>query len=572
MGQGADAIRQASQAVLTFVDDTKVAFGETAPEVARAQAAGIAQLRAALRGTEELTGVQSDLQSLQGAATTLRGELVKLGMSSEDAARAVGDDLNAAIQKRRAQFEQSLSDQVESLSGRDYLAKVRDLLKATDQMAADAGRLGADTSLLPTLFKKQAQAIVDGAELAGDGFEELIRLFPQLSGVVTAFAAAAESAKDKAQTAYDTARNALDRSYQAETDQMNDRLMAYRDQANELKNTIDRLRDFADQVADFRKSLLLDDNLSTLAPDKRLEEARKQFLDLAARAETDEDARSKLTGAGQTYLTELKSFYASNERYNEGFEEVQRIMARSEGSARSQLSAAESQLATLNRQIATQEAQLAVARAQYDAILGTNEGIKSLQTALAEMAVAMANLRQNGGTVTGSTGGANPVSDRSLAYLANNPDVAKAIAAGDMFGVTTGSVDDAIRAHWSIYGQYEVGGPGAIRVGYANGGFTGWGSRLEEAGVVHGQEFVAHAEATARWRPQLEAMNAGTFAMDASPTGGASEIDLSELRGDLAELGDRITAAIAGSGQETQGILSESKRVLQQVKAALQAA
>ncbi|WP_062220480.1 TIGR02594 family protein [Aureimonas sp. D3] len=565
-----DAIRQASQAVLTFVDDTKVAFGETAPEVARAQAAGIAQLRAALRGTEELTGVQSDLQSLQGAATTLRGELVKLGMSSEDAARAVGDDLNAAIQKRRAQFEQSLSDQVESLSGRDYLAKVRDLLKATDQMAADAGRLGADTSLLPTLFKKQAQAIVDGAELAGDGFEELIRLFPQLSGVVTAFATAAESAKDKAQTAYDTARNALDRAYQAETDQMNDRLMAYRDQASELKNTIDRLRDFADQVADFRKSLLLDDNLSTLAPDKRLEEARKQFLDLAARAETDEDARSKLTGAGQTYLTELKSFYASNERYNEGFEEVQRIMARSEGSARSQLSAAESQLATLNRQIATQEAQLAVARAQYDAILGTNEGIKSLQTALAEMAVAMANLRQNGGTVTGSTGGANPVSDRSLAYLASNPDVAKAIAAGNTFGVTTGSVDDAIRAHWSIYGQYEVGH--GTRVGYANGGFTGWGSRLAEAGVVHGQEFVAHAEATARWRPQLEAMNAGTFAMEASPTGGASEIDLSELRGDLAELGDRITAAIAGSGQETQGILSESKRVLQQVKAALQAA
>lgn len=620
-----DAIRQASQAVLTFVDDTKVAFGETAPEVARAQAAGIAQLRSALRGTEELTGVQSDLQSLQGAATTLRSELVKLGVSSEDVAKIVGDDLNVAMQKRRARFEEEVSDQVESLSGRDYLAKVRDLLKAMDKMSASAASLGADTSLLPTLFQKQAQAIVDGAGLAGEGFAELIRLFPQLSGVVVeagrAVAATASeiadamksyedrlfdvrnasdemarverklaqervaaakfgaeavalfdqvAAAEKSMTGYQVARANLDRSYQAETDRINSLLSAYRDQASELKGTIDRLRDFADQVADFRKSLLLDDNLSTLAPDKRLEEARKQFLDLAARADTDEDARSKLTGAGQTYLTELKSFYASNERYNEGFEEVQRIMARSEGSARSQLSAAESQLATLNRQIATQEAQLAVARAQYDAILGTNAGIKSLQTALAEMAVAMASLRQAGGTVTGNPGAAASVSDRSLAYLANNPDVAKAIAAGQTFGAASGSsIEAIILDHWTRHGQYEVGK--GTRVGYANGGFTGWGSRFAEAGVVHGQEFVAHAEATARWRPQLEAMNAGTFGADASPSGGASEIDLSELRGDLAELGDRITAAIAGSGQETQGILSESKRVLQQVKAALAA-
>jgi predicted HicB family RNase H-like nuclease len=46
-------------------------------------------------------------------------------------------------------------------------------------------------------------------------------------------------------------------------------------------------------------------------------------------------------------------------------------------------------------------------------------------------------------------------------------------------------------------------------VGFEAGGFTGWGGRDDVAGVVHGQEFVANAAATSRYRPLLEAMNSG---------------------------------------------------------------
>ena len=45
--------------------------------------------------------------------------------------------------------------------------------------------------------------------------------------------------------------------------------------------------------------------------------------------------------------------------------------------------------------------------------------------------------------------------------------------------------------------------------GFESGGFTGMGATSQVAGVVHGQEYVVNAPATARNRPILEAMNRG---------------------------------------------------------------
>lgn len=46
-------------------------------------------------------------------------------------------------------------------------------------------------------------------------------------------------------------------------------------------------------------------------------------------------------------------------------------------------------------------------------------------------------------------------------------------------------------------------------IGFEQGGFTGNGARNQPAGIVHGQEFVVNADATARNRSMLESMNAG---------------------------------------------------------------
>jgi tape measure domain-containing protein len=50
---------------------------------------------------------------------------------------------------------------------------------------------------------------------------------------------------------------------------------------------------------------------------------------------------------------------------------------------------------------------------------------------------------------------------------------------------------------------------GAPLVGHASGGYTGDGGTNDIAGYVHGREMVINAKQTARYRPMLEAINAG---------------------------------------------------------------
>jgi len=60
--------------------------------------------------------------------------------------------------------------------------------------------------------------------------------------------------------------------------------------------------------------------------------------------------------------------------------------------------------------------------------------------------------------------------------------------------------------------------------GFSSGGWTGSGGRSQAAGVVHGQEYVVKAPHAARFRPQLEAMNAGR-----SPSSGGTSTVVIEL-------------------------------------------
>lgn len=74
-----------------------------------------------------------------------------------------------------------------------------------------------------------------------------------------------------------------------------------------------------------------------------------------------------------------------------------------------------------------------------------------------------------------------------LPFPANLPAIASVVAA-------TASIVSNIRS---------------VTVGYKKGGYTGDGGVNDVAGVVHGREFVVNADATARNRPLLEAINSG---------------------------------------------------------------
>jgi tape measure domain-containing protein len=61
---------------------------------------------------------------------------------------------------------------------------------------------------------------------------------------------------------------------------------------------------------------------------------------------------------------------------------------------------------------------------------------------------------------------------------------------------------------------------------FEDGGYTGNGGRGAVAGLVHGQEYVVNAEATARYRGQLEAMNSGTYRPAAGGGGGKMQVTI----------------------------------------------
>jgi hypothetical protein len=89
------------------------------------------------------------------------------------------------------------------------------------------------------------------------------------------------------------------------------------------------------------------------------------------------------------------------------------------------------------------------------------------------------------------------------------------INALDKIGAKLGDLafDQAWQMFFGSAGSAGGAGSGGIFAsigklfGFARGGYTGDGGRQAVAGVVHGKEFVVNAQATARHRPLLEALN-----------------------------------------------------------------
>lgn len=95
----------------------------------------------------------------------------------------------------------------------------------------------------------------------------------------------------------------------------------------------------------------------------------------------------------------------------------------------------------------------------------------------------------------------------------------------------------------------------ASMAGFESGGYTGNIGTKEIAGVVHGQEFVMNAEATARNRPMLEAMNRG-----------ASAVALNSSTAGTASVGGSINVSIENYGTskdfEVQQISETDVRII----------
>ena len=351
-----DAVRQLEERIDTFIDDTAYAFGNNADAMHQAKQASVDFALTTLAGSDGLSDVGNALQELHGSAASMAPVLVKLGISASDAASAVQNALVAGIDRLRNSFVEGLQADINSASDKGYLNSLQEIISQRNQMIEDAQALGADPALVGKWFQSQVQQVIDGTDLIGKELEDVVRLFPDLAGVITASMSALEEAVS-------TAEGDLRASYNA--------------RKGELEQLADRMKRFGAAVADFRKSLALDDQLSNLSPFERFKESQEEFRKIAAKAAAgDEEAQAKLLDASRDYLGEARSYYASSEQYYAAFNEVNGVLKRTESYAKTEQDNAKEQLAALDLQVG--------------ALIDINDSVLSVADAIAALNEAQA--------------------------------------------------------------------------------------------------------------------------------------------------------------------------------------
>jgi len=631
--KGRNAAKALSEQVKKTQDDIDIAFGnvgsidflntsaaqEQAKNTEKARAEALERFNKAageyalsLLYTERtVSEVEKTVDGLRGTAAGLQGVLEDLGWSADEAAKAIGERLNQALANMRSEFEKGIADRIDDLNGKGYFAETREMIKEFKQLQQDASILGADQTNFAELFRLQSQSIVDGSELTGDAFAELIRKFPELEGVVKEFSSAAlkataseiksaiesyderlfaaknandelvlfdhkaaqeriEAAKygtealakleqalaaERANAALTIARSNLDRSYQAETTRINKLLTERQKEASELETSISSLESYTKSLESFRKSMLTDENVSTLSPYQRFLEAQQQFRDTASKAAAgDEDAQAELANASQRYLEESRSYYASSEEYYRSFEEVRKLIGEQEKTAGKALSANQQQLKALESQIEQGQKELELLEKQNEAITGLNAGVMALSVALSAFVSAALATRPGANTTPESKA---PASDRTTQYLINNPDVLRGIQAGQTFGLSEGaSIDDIVKAHWNLHGKNELADG---RVAYAGGGLvTGPGTGTSDsimAKLSNGEFVTRAASVNTQTRGMLDFINRNGVVPNAN--------DNSRMEGVERRL-DNLTRTVAAGFQLNNETGMEGNKIASQ--------
>lgn len=384
--QAQEAIIAAGEKLLLFVDDAKFVFGDTSTQATQAMEAARAQAMATLDIIKPMSQIETEVSTFEGAASSLKSILVELGMSADEASAAINGKLALAMDRLGSDLTQSLTENIEALDGKGYFIEFRSLIDNVNQTMKDITQfdLNVDTSLVDTFFKKSAQSLVDGAELTGEAFDELINKFPELAGLVNAFTAVVDNTVESVTTGLTQAEIIAQTRQNAEvqfnsalahrTDMENALRSAYQATSSELNSTISRLQSFRDGIRSMLTSINLSD-ASPLSGFDQFQKAQKEFREVSALALAgDEDAQEKLVSVSQNYLDEARSYYASSEEYFAAFHEVENTLKSADAKASTQITQAEEQLASLKQQVSS--------------LISIDEGVKSVAAAIANLAAA----------------------------------------------------------------------------------------------------------------------------------------------------------------------------------------
>jgi Ca2+-binding EF-hand superfamily protein len=181
-------IKTALNSQLAFIDDANTALGDQSYDgvtLEKARSASQAYMVSLLQQPPALSAVQTGLAQIHGTANALQGALMQLGLSSTDAARAISNGVSKAIANLKKQFEEGLTERLNTANGKSYLNDATKLLAQHQQDLTDAASLGVDPARVATLFRAEAQKIINDAGLVGGAFTDFITQFPQLADIVT---------------------------------------------------------------------------------------------------------------------------------------------------------------------------------------------------------------------------------------------------------------------------------------------------------------------------------------------------------------------------------------------------
>lgn len=531
-----EALRQAAEDAGLVFDDTGQII-EQATDATDAYAGAVADAAAAaqqaaldmLNAPDPLTDIEEQLQTLYGTAAALPDVLQELGMTAEEAAAAVEKNLTAAIAKLAETFTDDLTSSINDLSDKTYLNDIGDAATAYDQRLSDAAALGVD---LGSGADNQARqelvlAITEIAKQADLTQDEIIALagtFPGLTNALydAALAVGAATAAEESRTAV---TDAIQQVEDAADRTLGDALDKVKGFFDEVADGANRLRDFAAAISDFRDSIELNADVSTLSPQQRLDEARRLFEDVAAKAAAgDSAAMDKLTSSAQSYLDEAKGFFGSTSGYVNIFDRVNAVLSSNEKTALSQADAADDALD--------------YARKQVDGLDAANDNLRTIDQAIGDLrqsVIDYAAAEKQVSLAQQQVDLARQQIDELAAVNDNVMSLADATAAlASAMAIYTGVTAPQAASQGNAASSRHY----VTSHGYATGGYTGDGGINDIAGVVHGREYVFDAASTAR---------IGVGNLEAIRNGSSSRSDFREL----------AKALFAATGETTRAIREE---------------
>ncbi len=524
LADGRNQIYKLGQQLLQVIDDTTEALSyrpdEQGRRVKEVTDAAIEQVLKSMDVVEPMSDVATELQRLDGGFLGAKKVLMDLGLTADDAAARLEGKLPAAIKALGESWEQDFQSRINELSNVGYLNDVTSLLKERDTGLSDAALLGKDPAVVTKWFTLAAQSIVDGSELTGDAFAELVKAFPQLTGVVHAFTGATKTATQIAEEAQQAALSAFEAS------------------KAQLQTVYQTMLSYRDGIASFRDKLQLGDT-ATLSQADQVAEAQRIYNETLAKANAgDKEAMSSLTGAAGDLLSKAKDYFKTSPEYVAIFNSVSASLKAAEGKATSQLTTMEKQAAFLKD------------------IAGSNLNIEK---ALSDFLKSQKAVNDN------RNWGLNPERNKAMVKAASAAgyDYTGAFGSGG-WNSWIASMKPSDQAILRAIEQRYAG------MNYDTGGYTGAGGRKEVAGVVHRGEVVWNQDDVARGGgvARVDAMRLGLvrdpYPQTAVISRQAANLDRPDAfasRGDVRDLAARLDRIADILGDGFGGTIEATNRV-----------